>query len=144
MPVDGSEKSNRAFTHVLELATNLKADPDIILLYVIEDILLPPLVSSSLERKKKLREDLYQLWQSKAKEVLADRAKEAARAGIKAALMTRYGYPPDEIVKVAGEEKVDLIVLGSTGLRGISRLQALGSVSRSVAERAACPVLIVH
>ncbi|MER3408238.1 MAG: hypothetical protein C4292_05730 [Nitrososphaera sp.] len=54
------------------------------------------------------------------------------------------GYPPDRIMEVAEEEAADLIVMGSIGLTGLSKLRALGSASRAVSERARCPVLIVH
>jgi nucleotide-binding universal stress UspA family protein len=55
------------------------------------------------------------------------------------------GRPPaDSIVDFANDQKVDLIVIGNVGLSGLSKVKALGSVSRSVSERASCPVLIVH
>jgi nucleotide-binding universal stress UspA family protein len=52
--------------------------------------------------------------------------------------------PPEKIVEFANNEKVDLIVIGNVGLSGLSKVKALGSISRSVSERASCPVLIVH
>jgi nucleotide-binding universal stress UspA family protein len=54
------------------------------------------------------------------------------------------GYPPEKIIDFANNEKVDLIVIGSIGLSGLYKVKALGSVSRSVSERASYPVLIVH
>lgn len=54
------------------------------------------------------------------------------------------GRPQDKILEFAREEGVDLIVIGNVCLRGLSRAKALGSVSRDVAERATCPVIIVH
>jgi nucleotide-binding universal stress UspA family protein len=44
----------------------------------------------------------------------------------------------------ANEEKSDLIIIGSIGLGGVSKIKALGSVSRAVSERAKCSVMIVH
>ena len=40
--------------------------------------------------------------------------------------------------------KMDMIVMGSHRLKGISKIKALGSVTRKVSEIADCPVLIVH
>ena len=54
------------------------------------------------------------------------------------------GSPSDKILELAEDEKVDLIVVGNVGLSGISRVKTLGSVSRSISERAKCPVMIVH
>ena len=53
------------------------------------------------------------------------------------------GRPVDSILRVAEEEKADLIVMGSRGLGG-AREVLLGSVSSGVLHHAACPVLIVR
>jgi len=53
------------------------------------------------------------------------------------------GPPAPAILRVAEEEGCDLIVLGSRGRGQITGL-LLGSVSSAVAQRARCPVLIVH
>jgi nucleotide-binding universal stress UspA family protein len=52
------------------------------------------------------------------------------------------GSPQKEILQFAGEEAVDLIVMGSHGRTGISRL-LMGSVAEAVMRKAPCPVLIV-
>ena len=54
------------------------------------------------------------------------------------------GYVSDEILKFAKKKAVDLIVIGSQGLQGMSKVKTLGSVSRKVSESASCPVLIVR
>ena len=51
------------------------------------------------------------------------------------------GNPVDTILRVADREKVDLIVVGSQGLRGVKEL-LLGSISSGVLHHATCPVLI--
>ena len=50
----------------------------------------------------------------------------------------------DTIIDFANKEKIDLIVLGNVGLSGMSKVKALGSVSRAIIEKSVCPVLIVH
>ena len=54
------------------------------------------------------------------------------------------GNPADEIIKFADDEKVDLIIMGTTGLAGIPKFKAIGSVARSVSEKAKCPVMLVR
>jgi len=56
------------------------------------------------------------------------------------ASLVKKGDPAEEILKTAEEADVDLIVVGSRGLRGIKGV--LGSVSRNVLTHAKCPVLI--
>lgn len=50
----------------------------------------------------------------------------------------------DSIVKFSTDEEVDLIVIGNVGLGGISKIKALGSVSRNLVEISNRPVLVVH
>jgi nucleotide-binding universal stress UspA family protein len=55
------------------------------------------------------------------------------------------GNPAEVITDLANnKQKVDLIIMGSTGLKGISKIRVLGSVSRHVRENANCPVMLVH
>ena len=49
------------------------------------------------------------------------------------------GEPATEIVELAKEEGVDLIVMGTHGRTGLGRL-LMGSVAESVVRRAPCPV----
>jgi nucleotide-binding universal stress UspA family protein len=54
------------------------------------------------------------------------------------------GHISNTIIDFAAKEKVDLIVIGNVGRSGISKIKTLGSVSRSVSEKAPCPVMIIH
>jgi universal stress protein A len=51
------------------------------------------------------------------------------------------GDPADAVVRLAEEEDVDLIVLGSHGRTGLSRL-LMGSVAEAIVRKAHCPVLV--
>jgi nucleotide-binding universal stress UspA family protein len=79
-----------------------------------------------------------------ASKMLEKEKQKYERHNIKIDTVSLNGYPSDKIIEFANNQKVDLIVIGSVGLRGLSKIKALGSVSRSVSERAICPVLIVH
>jgi len=52
------------------------------------------------------------------------------------------GKPGREIVRVASENEIDLVVLGTHGYTGLNRL-IMGSVAEYVVRSAGCPVLIV-
>jgi nucleotide-binding universal stress UspA family protein len=54
------------------------------------------------------------------------------------------GLSADKIIEIAIAENVDLIIMGTTGLTGVSKIKALGSVARNVSERAKCPVMLVR
>jgi nucleotide-binding universal stress UspA family protein len=54
----------------------------------------------------------------------------------------RSGDPADEILRYAAMHAVELIVVGTHGRTGVSRL-LLGSVAERVTRGATCPVLVV-
>lgn len=55
--------------------------------------------------------------------------------------IVREGIPSREILLLAEEEKVDLIIMGSNGRKGLDRLVA-GSVTKDVERGARVPVLV--
>jgi uncharacterized protein (DUF2267 family) len=60
--------------------------------------------------------------------------------GVYVERIIRVGTPASEILDVAAEWNVDLIVLGSHGRVGLSRL-LMGSIAEEVIRRATCPVV---
>lgn len=69
---------------------------------------------------------------------------EAARKdGINARSVVLKGAPFKAITDAAGSEHADLVVMGTHGRTGLSRL-VLGSVAARVAATSPCPVLTVH
>jgi nucleotide-binding universal stress UspA family protein len=73
---------------------------------------------------------------------LARLVARAAKAGVRATPLLREGTPWSEIVRASRAPGVDLVVIGSHGRSGLSRL-LLGSVARRVVGLARCPVLTV-
>ena len=62
--------------------------------------------------------------------------------GIGCEHLVKIGSPVDEIVKEAEEQKVDLIVMGTLGASGMSKI-VFGSNTAFVMEKATCPVFVV-
>lgn len=73
---------------------------------------------------------------------LLQRYGDMAGPGVTVVTATAAGDPAREIVKYATRHGIGLIVLGTHGRSGVSRV-LLGSVSERVARTAPCPVLIV-
>ena len=69
-------------------------------------------------------------------------ASYASKAPI-ASTELRTGDPRTLIVEAAAQVHADLIVMGTHGRRGVSRL-LIGSVAEQVARTAPCPVLLVR
>jgi nucleotide-binding universal stress UspA family protein len=70
-------------------------------------------------------------------------AEGARRTGLVVLSEVRIGPPRSVIVDFAREAKVDLVVLGTHGRKGIPRA-LVGSVAERVVRMAPCPVLTVH
>lgn len=88
-------------------------------------------------------------------ETLAQRELESARQflehtadrlhalGYQARSQVLLGMPVEPILTHAQKQKADLILMGSRGRQGLSRL-VLGSVSHAVLHQAPCPLLVFH
>ena len=141
---DGTEVSNRALVTASEIAGPCNAQ--IILLHVIEFIEDPNTMifrnNTELIEKAKLmniRTTVENLWPKREQKHI----ERLSAQNIVSEDMCLTGIAADKILECANSKKVDMIVIGSSNrLRGISKIKALGSVTRKVSEMANCPVLI--
>jgi nucleotide-binding universal stress UspA family protein len=69
--------------------------------------------------------------------------KTARNAGVKATSTIVEGAPDDSIARTVRARRADLIVMGTHGRTGFSRL-LLGSVASRVISASPCPVLTVR
>jgi len=80
-------------------------------------------------------------WAEGALEGWVAKARAEGQLAVRAVLRT--GVPHADIVKLATDERADLIVIGTHGRGGLERA-ILGSVADRVVRLAACPVLTVR
>lgn len=105
----------------------------LVLVHVRDD---PPLFNSKRDRERARNRAM-----GRGRQVLAE-ALEALPAGLEANSRVELGFPANELSEVAAEVGAALIVAGTRG-RGRLTAALLGSVSRELARRAPCPVMIV-
>jgi universal stress protein A len=74
---------------------------------------------------------------------LVSLVQHAKKAGAHATALLLGGAPHEQVVRAARRNRVDLIVLGTHGRTGLSRV-LVGSVAERVIRFAACPVLTVR
>jgi nucleotide-binding universal stress UspA family protein len=136
VPIDFSECSQKALQYAVPLAQQFNAS--LLLVYVMPvhyyvgsefGPLDVPLPEADLLRKSEAK--LTQL----AERELADRVVAECRV--------LRGQPVHELVRVAREEAVDLILLSTHGHTGLKHV-LLGSVAENVMRYASCPVLVVR
>jgi nucleotide-binding universal stress UspA family protein len=80
---------------------------------------------------------------ARAQADLRDFARKSLASRVTLQVRVAVGEPAEQILRVAREEKADLIVMGTHGRRGW-RHAVLGSVAEAVMRQAMCPVLTVR
>lgn len=152
VPYDGSRFADKALEHAIAIAKLSGVDAQIILLHVVPEIPIPlaferPVRSPKTGKTIALTEyikELYEEMKTNASKMLEKTKQKYTSDDFLIETNLLIGHPSEKIIEFANNDKVDLIVIGNIGLSGLSKVKALGSISRSVSERASCPVLIVH
>jgi nucleotide-binding universal stress UspA family protein len=144
VPHDGTKMSDKAFSKAIELGVALKSE--IILLHVIEELPIPSTLilgndSTLINRSKRtIRRQLERGW-NKLAEL---KAHQIEGTDVEMSNVCMYGPAAEQILHFAKNNDIDMIVMASRRFTGISKIKALGSVTRKVSELAECPVLIIH
>lgn len=134
-PVDFSEFSDRALQYVLRYAQRFNAE--LVLVHVVEAFPIDYLMGV---KSAEAAND----WQRKQAGTRLGKLcrKFAAEGSIAADSVVRFGKPFQEIVKVAKERAIDLIIIATHGYTGLKHIQ-LGSTAEMVIRYAPCPVLVL-
>ena len=78
-----------------------------------------------------------------AEQALTRRSAAGKRAPERLVTHLRLEAPAEEVAQLAADLEADLVVVGTHGRRGVSRL-VLGSVAEATVRLAPCPVLVVR
>lgn len=149
VPYDGSRPSDNAVDYAMELGK--MAHSKVIILNVVEELVTrnltfdKPIMTAKTGEIRNLREylkELYQELKHARMKILEKKKQEYSELNVE--LKVVVGRPVESILEAAALYGATLIVIGTTGLSGFSKLKALGSVARGVSERASCPVTLVH
>lgn len=147
VPFDGSKFSKNALNEAIKIAQ--MTDGIIYLCTIISmGSIVPP--GSLLGLMKSASTGDLQRRLIRSAKIQAERLEQSQVSYCKSKGVKAYykiivdGNIAEEILKIAKKKTIDLIVIGSQGLHGISKIKSLGSVSRKVSELASCPVLIVR
>ena len=138
LPTDFSECGNYALSYAASLARTFGAS--IICVNVIEPI-VPTVGYSGMTEPLPIADITEQLEDSAERE-LPKLAECEECAGLEVEEMLVHGEAASEIVRVAKERAVDLIVISSHGRTGLGRI-LFGSTAEAVVRHASCPVLVV-
>jgi nucleotide-binding universal stress UspA family protein len=140
VPIDFSEHSKKTVSCAINLASRDNAKVQLLHVFQIADYVVTPFARRN-QQTDQVKSQIDAAEQE-ARERLAAFEQQVQNRGIKVEAYIRVGYPFDEIVAMAEHFDVDLIVIGSHGCSGITRL-LVGSTAERVVEHASCSVLVV-
>jgi universal stress protein A len=134
-PIDFSEFSDRALRYALSFAQWFNAE--LVLVHVVQAFPIDFLMG--IKSVKQANE--WQLQQARTH--LRKLSLELTADGrISAESVVKFGKPFNEIVEVAKDRGIDLIIIGTHGYTGLKHIQ-LGSTAEMVVRYAPCPVLVL-
>ena len=141
LATDGSEHARLAVRTAVDMSKKLDSELHVVYVEPIPDAYATPGWGGF---EADLPTGVRQHVEEEARTKLEEELRHIREAGGEVAeAHVREGRPGAEIVRLAEELDIGLIVLGSRGLGGVKRA-LIGSVSDSVVRHAHCPVLVVR
>ena len=142
LAIDGSQFSDAAVNEIAQRPW--PANTEVRIMSVVEPPLLPTVETwvppeNYIEALEKASEDAARTVIKKAADGIGNQQQDS----ITITTSIVRGYPKHAILDAAEEWEADLIVVGSHGYRGLTRVW-LGSVSQAVSSHAKCSVEIVR
>lgn len=135
---DGSARADRAVDRAGELAGALKVTVHVVTAYGADSDGLQTAAAAGLPGSG-ARDDSERSTRARHS---AERARQRLeRLGVAAEIHVWPGEPADALVRIADEQRAQMIVVGNRGMTGARRV--LGSVPNAVSHHAHCGVLIV-
>jgi nucleotide-binding universal stress UspA family protein len=138
--MDGSETSLRAYQYASFLAK--QCDAALLIVNIFDTF---ERISSKIKEEFDIAKQIeVEGGTAVTIQLLDDYKSQAKDSGIKdVKTIRREGNAASQILLIANEEKVDTIVIGSTGINTVKEF-LLGGVSHKVIHHAKCPVTVVR
>ncbi len=135
--VDASEAAQAALRQACDVATLAKAKVTLVNVIDVSKLL----AVAGYETPYPV--DAIEIMRKDGAQMLSEASATCATYGLTPATVTGEGDAVEEILATATSVHADLIVLGTHGRKGLSRL-FIGSVAEGVLRRADVPVLVVR
>jgi nucleotide-binding universal stress UspA family protein len=139
---DFSEAGDHAVGHAFRMAADHGAE--VILCHIVEPIIVANPLYAQYYPGELLSPDLRERAEADAHAALAALVpKDEPLAQVVHRTKVVHGTPADEIIRLAEQQKIDLIVIATHGHTGLKHL-FMGSVAERVIRHVHCAVLVVR
>jgi nucleotide-binding universal stress UspA family protein len=142
VPYDGSKYSQNALKMAVTMAKAF--DSSLYLVNVIDVSAVSPPGKIRSKNNQKTLDQIKNLVKTSVETYLQRIQKEFEWSGVIVKGFVLEGDVTGRLLKFIQDRDIDLVVIGSKGLAGFSKLKSLGSTSRKISELAKCPVVIVR
>ena len=142
-PIDFSDVSTNALNYAMSVAQEADAHLTVLHVMTYEMELTPDMSESLLAYSHLNKEEFRQACEDNSRELLKAAVPDTVRAYCTVETLLATGTPYREILRVAAEQRSDLIVMGAQG-RGAVDLMFFGSTTQHVVRQATCPVLTLR
>lgn len=138
VPLDGSQLAEKALPVARQV---VQSGGEIILMTAAHDAV--PLINLDPDAPAASEDAAYvQSAAPRAQEYLEHTGKNLQLQGYQVSIEVVGGEPPEAIVQVAEQRRVEMIIMSTHGRSGLSRV-LFGSITLKVLETASMPVLVV-
>ena len=142
-PIDFSDASTNALNYAMSLAQEADAHLTVLHVMTYEMELTPDMSQSLLAYSHLNKAEFRKACEDNSRELLKAAVPDTVRAYCAVETLLGTGKPYREILRVAAEERSDLVVMGVQG-RGAVDLMFFGSTTQHVVRQAACSVLTLR
>ena len=157
VPYDTSKPSEIALEHAITIAKMSamysNTTIDVIVLHVVQEMPVPTTFGINLFKSKQtgdmitleqyLKDITFEI-KKDAENMLEEKLEKYRNIeNVSLKIHVLIGNPSDQIIKFVNGERIELVIMGNTGLGGLLKIVS-GSVAKNVSEKANCPVMLVR
>ena len=142
VPYDGSTYSQKALKMAVNMADEF--DSTLYLVNVIDVSAVSPPGKIHSKNTRKTLDEIKTTVKNSVESYLQKIQKDYENSGVIVKGFVLEGDVTGKLLKFIADRNIDLVIIGSKGLSGVSKIKTIGSVSRKISELAKCPIVIVR
>lgn len=143
IPFDNSRYSKEALRFAIQFAKGSKSNLFVINVLDISSVSPPGKFHSRNERRtfNQIKKTIKSSSEAIIQKIIEDHTGSRLKLN---GIVIENGSVSEKLLHSIKVHNIDLIIMGSRGFSGFSKIMALGSVSRKISELSNCPVILIR